>query len=402
MNSLKQGPPWRGVVILLCICLTSKLWAQGFTLPALHVNNDLQQTRDFGAALGSSANPHLSIQTAINMAVPGQTVLVAPGEYTEPIGSDGFSVIKFHGKDVAVQSTDPNDPVVIGQTVIHSAVLFDGNESETAKISGFTFKFPVEAGIYGNMTKATISHCFIVANTTCDGMVLFECDGLIENCLIADNRSTGECFPYPVVYGCQGTLRNCTIANNSSGIAVGSATVENCIISGNQEFQLAVFLGDHATVSYSCINGGAEATHVEGILTWGRGNIDSDPHFVRLGMWIGQEYIPGDYHLMSQGLRWDDSLADDPIWVSDAITSLCTDAGDPGLALGQEVVTLDPFGSGVLNARINMGAYGGTYQASIAPQGFSIPADVLIPEIESSAAPIVSVRWLNLVNILGH
>jgi hypothetical protein len=388
MNSLKQSPPWRGVMILICACLAPNLLAQGIDL---YVNNDLQQTRDVSMPLGSQTNPFMSIQMAIDMAQSGQTVLVAPGEYTEPVGPDGFSAIYFNGRDVIVQSLDPNNPVLVRQTVIQAAVLFSGNETEACVLSGFKFELPWENGIYGNFTQATISHCIITGNTLCEGTVLWDCDGLIESCLIADNRFSGECQPRPVIFGCQGIIRNCTIANNAYGMVIGSALVENCIISGNEYFQLAVFEGAHATVSYSCITGGVGVT--QGILTWGKGNIDSDPLVVRNGMWEAESYIPGDYHLLSQGLRWDEIQAD---WVVDGETSFCINAGNPDTLLAEKI-DLDPFSLAV--SRINMGVYGGTYQGSVAPAGHLVPNDVFIPEHEGSNNQVLSVNLLHLVNL---
>ena len=65
------------------------------------------------------------------------------------------------------------------------------------------------------------------------------------------------------------------------------------------------------------------------------------------------EWVDGDYHLKSQAGRWD------PIgqtWVLDEVTSPCIDAGDPTSEVGDE-----PLPNG---GRVNMGAYGGTTEAS--------------------------------------
>jgi hypothetical protein len=60
-----------------------------------------------------------------------------------------------------------------------------------------------------------------------------------------------------------------------------------------------------------------------------------------------------DYHLKSQAGRWDPLSQS---WVQDDITSPCIDAGDPDAEIGEE-----PSSNGGI---INMGAYGGTNQAS--------------------------------------
>jgi hypothetical protein len=64
-------------------------------------------------------------------------------------------------------------------------------------------------------------------------------------------------------------------------------------------------------------------------------------------------WIDGDYHLKSEAGRWDPISRN---WVPDEVTSPCIDVGDPDSPIGAE-----PFPNG---GRINMGAYGGTAEAS--------------------------------------
>jgi len=90
-------------------------------------------------------------------------------------------------------------------------------------------------------------------------------------------------------------------------------------------------------VSYSLL---AETWH-----QFGPGNIEADPLFA--------DPNNGDYHLKSQAGRWDPNSQG---WVKDDVTSPCIDAGDPMSPIGYE-----PFPNG---GRINMGAYGGTTEAS--------------------------------------
>ena len=94
----------------------------------------------------------------------------------------------------------------------------------------------------------------------------------------------------------------------------------------------------------------------------GEGNIDADPCFAEPGYWDpnGTAYdvdddfwVEGDYHLKSQAGRWDPNIQ---AWVQDDVTSPCIDAGDMASPIGFE-----PFPNGGI---INMGAYGGTAEAS--------------------------------------
>ena len=78
------------------------------------------------------------------------------------------------------------------------------------------------------------------------------------------------------------------------------------------------------------------------------GNIDADPLFA--------DPANGDYHLKSQAGRWDPMSL---MWIQDDVSSPCIDTGDPNSDFGLEP---EPNGSA-----INMGACGGTDQASKSP-----------------------------------
>jgi len=70
----------------------------------------------------------------------------------------------------------------------------------------------------------------------------------------------------------------------------------------------------------------------------------------------GAVWVMGDYHLQSQAGRWDPAT---DTWLQDTSTSLCIDAGDPSTPVGRE-----PSPNGGI---INLGAYGGTIEASKSP-----------------------------------
>ncbi len=155
-------------------------------------------------------------------------------------------------------------------------------------------------------------------------------------------------------------INNCTFNGNTArlnGIVHEMMNNEliltNCILWGNT---LPQIWGD-ASITYSNIQSGFT----------GEGNIDVDPFFVEPGYWSHIEdanvvvepddpnavWVEGDYHLMSQAGRWDPNSES---WVVDEVTSPCIDAGDPNSEVGDE--------PGPNGGRINMGAYGGTVEAS--------------------------------------
>jgi hypothetical protein len=134
-------------------------------------------------------------------------------------------------------------------------------------------------------------------------------------------------------------------------------------------------------VSYSNIKGGQQG--IQGY--WeGKGNIDVDPCFVDSDRWTrppnysDAAWIEGNYHLKSQGWRWIPYTTHGGNWAWDGATSLCIDAGNPGTSCGDEALTVpcDPDCEWGKNVRVNMGAYGGTAQASMPPYDWAILGDL--------------------------
>jgi hypothetical protein len=139
-------------------------------------------------------------------------------------------------------------------------------------------------------------------------------------------------------------------------------TIVNSILWGNQPKQVTTNGGDSASVRYSLGVGG-----------WpGLGNLAADPLFAGRGRWVDRTnpsvtaspddpaatWVAGDYHLQSRAGRWEPKTG---TWLQDVLTSPCIDAGDPASPIGQE-----PPPNGRV---IDMGAYGGTVEASMSLAG---------------------------------
>jgi hypothetical protein len=327
---------------------------------------------------GTRAHPFDTIQEGVAVVQDDYTVLVYPGQYLEP---DPWNpeTIRFSGKNIILMSANPHDWEVVRNTVIRGIVEFNGTEDANCMLTGFTISDMFHGAIWGNHTHATISHCIMNGNMPCGAVVVSYCDGIISNCLITNNSTIYLCGVYPVVFGCHGIIKNCTIADNASGVGIlgGTTTIVNSIICGNgdpdgQDHQILISDGGLLKMSYCNVQGSIGFSG-SGKFTLGPGNLNVDPCFVRSGVWGGDE---GDYHLRSEGWRWDVNVGR---WRYDYVTSRCTDAGNPGSPLRDELMRVlpdDPNNDYGINLRINMGAYGGTAEASMPPHGWALLADL--------------------------
>jgi len=256
-------------------------------------------------------------------------------------------------------------------------------------------------------TVCTVARCVFRGNFATDygaGAILCEGNTNIEDCLFVGNRAAsygGACHSQfgdvklvnSILVGNQAGERggawstregssleivNCTILENrapeaafllvdrNSNPASSQVSVRDCVLSN----------GDHeissndspVEIAFSCIAPEIVAQGEEDDwLVLGPGNVDADPCFVDPGYWDmngtpddpnDDFFVEGDYHLKSQAGRWDQAGGS---WVQDEVTSPCIDAGDPNCPVGDE-----PFPNGGV---INMGAYGGTAQASMSLTG---------------------------------
>ncbi len=289
--------------------------------------------------LGTPDHPFDHIQEAIDLAAEGASIIVYPGLYRESIDFLGK-----HIRLVGMEVNEPNGatwPIIDGEGA-DTVVKFAAGEDANTLLIGFT--------ITGGKAQSTGAIQCAASSPT------------IANCLIVGNRAMD---PNGAAVWCtdsQATFVNCVIADNCAGqdsaglyLRGGRPVVVNSVIWANAPTEIHVDGGD-PYVRFSDVAGGWE----------GRGNVSTDPLFVRPGRWVGRNqpdvvvrpansdavWVMGDYHLKSRAGRWDTAAG---AWVRDRISSPCIDAGDPRSWVDQE-----PFPNGGI---INMGAYGGTAQA---------------------------------------
>ena len=296
---------------------------------------------------------------------------------------------------MTVRSTDPADRDVMAATVIHGwddVVTFADREDAGSVIEGLTITGG-STGILCYGASPTVRRCAITANGQTGMQLMDQSNPTLIACEVTANEGpgismlaakAGQRARYNLA-----TIRNCIIAGNrQDGIHGGKPTIINSTIienlgagidsAGGIVTSSIVFFNDgngdntqirRATlhVAYSDVQGG-----------WpGDGNLDADPQFIERGRWIDAPsrgrgglataiWAAGDYHLRSQGWRWDRRAG---FWTSDSSTSPCIDTGDPDSPLLEEPMASPQLveDETIVNERINMGAYGGTVEASLAP-----------------------------------
>src|SRR5215510_11155122 len=120
-----------------------------------------------GAATINVPADHPTIQRAIDAAVNGDTVIVAPGTYNE--------AINFSGKAITVKSSGSAEATVISAKGLNTSVVTcTSGETANSKLLGFTITqgagtpvqidYPLGGGMYCINSSPLISYCIFSAN----------------------------------------------------------------------------------------------------------------------------------------------------------------------------------------------------------------------------------------------
>ncbi|MEN6427923.1 MAG: right-handed parallel beta-helix repeat-containing protein [Phycisphaerales bacterium] len=256
-----------------------------------------------------------------------------------------------HGAGIAV--VGESDATIMHCVVQSNRTYYEGRGAglyvlhSWADVAGCTFSFSDNfgsgtlqgGGAYcgGEDTDVTFRNC-VFSNNQADagaGILVERITPALPSVTVSNSR-------------CAVAVINCTIAQNALTYALGSSTaggvnsngaiitISNSIIWDNDGAAVTISNpADSYPVTYSNIQGSYSGT----------GNISADPLFASPASL--------DYHLKSTGGRYNPQTG---AWVNDNVCSPCIDAGD-----WVDSAEYEPPLNG---DRINMGAYGGTAQAS--------------------------------------
>jgi parallel beta-helix repeat protein len=237
-----------------------------------------------------AGKPYISIQTAIDDALTGDTVLVYDGIYVE--------LISFMGKAITVRSVNGAASTIINGNASGTVVTFGNGEDSGSVLDGFTItngNGNLGGGIYCYSSSPTITNCTITGNAASPGGGGIYCASsspTITNCTITGN--TAEYYGGGIFcYSSSPSITNCTIAGNTAGTNgsgggiycyLSSPTVENSILwadiglAGDNEIALN---SSTITVTYSDVDEDGYGDS--------NGNIRQDPLFV--------DPLNGNFHL---------------------------------------------------------------------------------------------------------
>lgn len=256
---------------------------------------------------GAADHPFDEIEEAVDSSIPGDVIMLADGVYS----GHGNNSVRFRGRDIVVRGANGPRNCIIDCGFNRRAFSLLDEETPAAMLDGLTITAGATsagAGVLCFNSSPTIQNCYLIGNTSWSGsasgggVYLADSSAIVSNCLIAGNsgaRGAGLV--------CAGTgnpeIRNCTIAGNEADDIGGGAafldqvdaTVVNSVIVENTAPngpQVGIFGADPndpnipsgtlATISYSTVEGGQTAAHVEGWgdFVWGAGNLDTAPGFV--------------------------------------------------------------------------------------------------------------------------
>ena len=303
---------------------------------------------------------------------------------------DGFTITKGYADDEGTDESKGGGIYGNGTTAtisncdIYLNFAFGsggGIYGSAGQISQCSIRYNVASyggGISNESSALKVDLCWIYGNWAYygGGIENYGAGSELTNCLIVGNEALndGGGIENNGLSGGLQKITNCTITENRAGGNGGGldcwdfdeTDIENSIVWGNFDSGdngvnndgYDIYFANSSWVAFDYSNFGYYDSDETGGI-YGAENLSTNPLFAVNGYWddngtsgdtSDDSWVAGDYHLQSVTGRWDGSG-----WVTDSITSLCIDAGDPA------VTCIEPTPNGGI---INMGVYGNTAQAS--------------------------------------
>lgn len=211
MVSTQNSGIFIGVIVMVWVCCG--IFAVGVVFgEEIYIN--AEGVGDYG-----------TIQAAVDAAVTGDVVILAPGVYS----GDGNRDISFLGKAITVRSIDPNDPNVVAETVIdcngegRGFVLENNCNDANSVLAGLTIingygRFG--GGVYCDSRFPRILNCVIKnCSATYKGGGLFlegREEAVISGCRIEGNTADYGGGIYINYLYEESSIFNCKLNNNEA------------------------------------------------------------------------------------------------------------------------------------------------------------------------------------------
>lgn len=181
-----------------------------------------------------------TIQGALNLTSPGDSVIVSPGDYPENltmpngvvlVGDQGAAVTAVDGRFLApVIACEGASGFTVQDLTLHR---------------GYNATYPGGAGVAMNLSQGTFLGCIFVENRAGrdgGGISIVDSNATIRNCTFKDNSAPGQldgggvfCWRSTMLIEDCLLLEN--VASEGAGIAIANsstATVRRCVIANNE------------------------------------------------------------------------------------------------------------------------------------------------------------------------
>ncbi len=155
-----------------------------------------------------------TIQSAIDAAVAGDRVLVAPGVYPERL--------RTFGKAIVLESTSDAEQTVVDGASAGSVLRCVDGETSATMFVGLTFRngaAPIGAGVYANSASPTFRGCIFEANIASDrggGVAGVNARMTFENCVFRDCRATERGGAVYLLINSDTAFVNCSFTGNEA------------------------------------------------------------------------------------------------------------------------------------------------------------------------------------------